>query len=291
MQLAGLIRLLEVREVRGAMDLDIQDITYHSHLVKEGDLFVAIKGEKRDGHHFIQESIARGARAVVVEELPVTVPDIPVVVVQDSHKALALVSAAFFGHPSREMTLVGITGTSGKTTTAYLIESIMKAAGNAVGVIGTINYRLNGEERPAPTTTPQSYDLQRLLREMVVAGIANAVMEVSSHALDQERVRGCHFDAAVFTNISPEHLDYHEDMDTYFAAKKRLFCEILPESEKAPWAIFNIDDPLVKDLSGALVSRRILTYGWSKGMYGYCRAIFLCKGHRPPLPYRPDRSP
>jgi len=280
MQLAVLIRSLEVREIRGAMDLDIRDITYHSHLVKEGDLFVAIKGEKRDGHHFIQESITRGARAVVVEELPVTVPDIPVVVVQDSRKALALISAAFFAHPSREMTLVGITGTSGKTTTSYLIESIMKAAGKAVGVIGTINYRLNGKERPAPTTTPQSYDLQRLLREMVAEGIPNAVMEVSSHALDQERVRGCHFDAAVFTNISPEHLDYHEDMDTYFAAKKRLFCEILPESEKAPWAIFNIDDPLVKDLPGELASHRILTYGLNQGDIRVLQSNLSLKGTR-----------
>jgi UDP-N-acetylmuramoyl-L-alanyl-D-glutamate--2,6-diaminopimelate ligase len=265
MQLAALIRSLEVEEVRGTMDLDIRDITYHSRLVKEGDLFVAIKGENVDGHDFIRESISRGARAVICEHLPPIVPDIPLVAVQDSHKALALVSAAFFNHPSREMTLVGITGTSGKTTTSYLIESIMKAAGKAVGVIGTINYRLNGKERPAQTTTPQSYDLQQLLREMVAAGIANAVMEVSSHALDQERVRGCHFDAAVFTNISPEHLDYHEDMDTYFAAKKRLFCEILPESEKGPWAIFNIDDPLVKNLAGELAARRVLTYGVNEG--------------------------
>ncbi|OGP95152.1 MAG: UDP-N-acetylmuramoyl-L-alanyl-D-glutamate--2,6-diaminopimelate ligase [Deltaproteobacteria bacterium RBG_16_54_18] len=280
MRLAVLIRSLEAREVRGTMDLDIRDITYHSHLVKEGDLFVAIKGEKRDGHHFIHESITRGARAVVVEELPVAVPDIPLVVVQDSRKALALISAAFFAHPSREMTLVGITGTSGKTTTSYLIESIMKAAGKTVGVIGTINYRLNGRERPAPTTTPQSYDLQQLLREMVTEGIANAVMEVSSHALDQERVRGCHFDAAVFTNISPEHLDYHEDMDTYFAAKKRLFCEILPESEKAPWAIFNIDDPLVKDLPGELASRRILTYGLDQGDVRVRQSNLSLKGTR-----------
>jgi UDP-N-acetylmuramoyl-L-alanyl-D-glutamate--2,6-diaminopimelate ligase len=265
MQLAALIRSLEVKEVRGAMDLDIRDITYNSRLVKEGDLFVALKGEKLDGHDFIRESISRGARAVICEQFPPIVADIPLIAVQDSHRALALVSAAFFNHPSREMTLVGITGTSGKTTTAYLIESIMKAAGKAVGVIGTINYRLNGKVRPAPTTTPQSYDLQQLLREMVSAGVANAVMEVSSHALDQERVRGCHFDAAVFTNISPEHLDYHEDMDTYFAAKKRLFCELLPESGKTPWAIFNIDDPLVKDLAGELAARRILTYGMKQG--------------------------
>jgi UDP-N-acetylmuramoyl-L-alanyl-D-glutamate--2,6-diaminopimelate ligase len=265
MQLATLISSLDVIESRGVMNLDIRDISYHSHLVKEGDLFVAITGVKHDGHHFIEESIAQGALAVVVEQIPPLSIDIPLIVVKDTRKALALISATFFSHPSRELTLVGITGTNGKTTTSYLIESIMNAAGKDVGVIGTINYRLRGEKRPALTTTPQSYDLQQLLREMVTAGISYAVMEVSSHALDQERVRGCHFDVGVFTNISPEHLDYHEDMDNYFAAKKRLFHEILPESDKAPWAIINCDDPLLKALPQGLSSLKVMSYGMDQG--------------------------
>jgi len=247
------------------MDLDMRDISYHSHRVQEGDLFVAIPGTKRDGHHFFEESMAKGARALIVEQAPPHTLDIPYVVVPDARKALARISAEFFAHPSRQTTLIAITGTNGKTTTSYLIESILKAAGKEVGVIGTVNYRLGGNERPAPTTTPQSYDLQQLLREMITEGATHVVMEVSSHALDQERVRGCHFDTGVFTNISPEHLDYHEDMDRYFAAKKRLFHEILPESEKDPWAVINLDDPLLRDLPRELPSLRMMTYGLDGG--------------------------
>jgi UDP-N-acetylmuramoyl-L-alanyl-D-glutamate--2,6-diaminopimelate ligase len=264
-QLARLIRSLDVMEARGTMDLDITDISYHSHRVKEGHLFVAIPGTKQDGHRFIEEVIARGARAVIAEQMSPRPGDITLIAVRDARRALAQVSAEFFAHPSREITLVGITGTNGKTTTSYLIESIIKAAGKEAGVIGTINYRMKGKEQPAPTTTPQSYDLQRLLREMVTAGIGYAVMEVSSHALDQERVRACHFDAGVFTNISPEHLDYHADMERYFAAKRRLFREFLPESEKDPWAILNLDDPLLRGLEKELPPARQLTYGLDQG--------------------------
>jgi UDP-N-acetylmuramoyl-L-alanyl-D-glutamate--2,6-diaminopimelate ligase len=264
-QLARLIRSLDVIETRGAMDLDITDISYHSQGVKEGHLFVAIPGTKQDGHRFLGEVAAKGARCAIVEQMPRGPVEIPLVVVKDARRALAQVAAAFFSHPSREITLVGITGTNGKTTTSYLIESIIKAAGKEAGVIGTINYRMKGKEQPAPTTTPQSYDVQRLLREMVTQGMTYAVMEVSSHALDQERVRACHFDAGVFTNISPEHLDYHEDMERYFAAKKRLFHEFLPESEKDPWAILNSDDPLLKGLEQELTSGRRMTYGLDQG--------------------------
>jgi UDP-N-acetylmuramoyl-L-alanyl-D-glutamate--2,6-diaminopimelate ligase len=247
------------------MDIEIRDISYHSHRTQEGDLFVAISGAKTDGHHFIAESIQRGARAIIVEQMPSQPLDVPVVSVADTRHALAQISAEFFSHPSREIQLVGITGTNGKTTTAYVIESIFKAAGRAVGVIGTVNYRLRGKERPAPTTTPQSYDLQRLLREMITDNVQYVVMEVSSHALDQERVRGCHFDAGVFTNLSPEHLDYHEDMDRYFAAKKRFFQEILIETEKDPWAIINLDDPLLRGLHKELPPLRAMTYGLDHG--------------------------
>jgi UDP-N-acetylmuramoyl-L-alanyl-D-glutamate--2,6-diaminopimelate ligase len=264
-QLAQLVRSLDVIELRNPMDLDITDIAYHSRQIKEGTLFVAIPGAKQDGHRFIDEGIARGARAVIAEQIPPHPVDIPLVVVKDARKSLARLSAEFFSHPSRELTLVGITGTNGKTTTSYLIESVLKAAGKTVGVIGTINYRLRGKEQPAPTTTPQSYDLQRLLREMVTEGVEHVVMEVSSHALDQERVRGCHFDVGVFTNISPEHLDYHEDMRKYFAAKKRFFHEILPESVKDPWAILNLDDPLVNGLHKELPPMRQMTYGLDQG--------------------------
>jgi UDP-N-acetylmuramoyl-L-alanyl-D-glutamate--2,6-diaminopimelate ligase len=264
-QLARLIRSLDVIEARGAMNLDITDISYHSRRVQEGHLFVAIPGTRQDGLLFLEEVVARGARAAIVEQLPPRPASGTLVVVKDARRALAQVSAEFFSHPSREITLVGITGTNGKTTTSYLIESIIKAAGKEAGVIGTVNYRMRGKEQPAPTTTPQSYDLQRLLREMVIQGLGYAVMEVSSHALDQERVRACHFDVGVFTNISPEHLDYHADMESYLAVKKRFFQEILPESAKHPWAIINLDDPLLHDLPQQLSPLRQMTYGLDQG--------------------------
>jgi UDP-N-acetylmuramoyl-L-alanyl-D-glutamate--2,6-diaminopimelate ligase len=264
-QLAKLIRSLDVIESKGTMDLNITDIAYHSNQVKGGELFVAIAGTKSDGHQFIKDSITKGAQAVIAEQIPPYPIDIPLVVVKDARKALAQVSAEFFSHPSREIALVGITGTNGKTTTSYLIESILKAAGKEVGVIGTVNYRIKRKEKPAPTTTPESYDLQQLLREMVTEGAQYVVMEVSSHALDQERVRACHFDVGVFTNISPEHLDYHEDMDRYFAAKKRLFLEILPEAQKSPWAIINLDEPMLRDFLIKINELQVMTYGLSRG--------------------------
>jgi UDP-N-acetylmuramoyl-L-alanyl-D-glutamate--2,6-diaminopimelate ligase len=264
-QLAKLIHSLDVIETKGTMDLNITDIAYHSNRVKGGELFVAIAGTKSDGHQFIKDSITKGARAVMVEQIPPCPIDIPLVVVKDARKALAQISAEFFSHPSREIALVGITGTNGKTTTSYLIESILKAAGKEVGVIGTVNYRVKRKEKLAPTTTPESYDLQQLLREMVTEGAQYVVMEVSSHALAQERVRACHFDVGVFTNISPEHLDYHEDMDRYFAAKKRLFLEILPEAQKFPWTIINFDDPVLRDFQSKLPHLQVMTYGLSHG--------------------------
>ncbi len=278
MQLTQLIRSLDVIEWRGEADPDIGDISYDSRRVKEGDLFVAIRGVRNDGHHFLDEVTKGGARAIVVERIPPHPPEVPLVVVADTKKALAQISAEFFSHPSREIKLVGITGTNGKTTTSYLIESILKRAGRNVGVIGTINYRLGEKDLPASTTTPQSYDLQRLLREMITSGAEYAVMEVSSHALDQGRVRGCHFDVGIFTNISPEHLDYHEDMERYFAAKKRFFQEILMESEKVPWAIINLDDPLLKGFQGELPPLRSMTYGLDRGDVSALRKAVSLEG-------------
>jgi murE/murF fusion protein len=165
-------------------------------------------------------------------------------------------AANFFNHPSKELQLVGVTGTNGKTTTAYLLESILKKAGARVGVLGTVSWRFNGREFPAPNTTPDSYEFQRMLREMVSSGVTHVVAEVSSHALDLKRVDEVHFDRAVFTNFSRDHLDYHHDMENYFQAKHRLFSEILPRSGKShpPWAIINGDDPW-----GARLLREITT--------------------------------
>jgi UDP-N-acetylmuramoyl-L-alanyl-D-glutamate--2,6-diaminopimelate ligase len=266
MLLAKLIRSLDVLEQRGKMDVEIGDISYHSKQIKKGDLFVAIKGAKSDGHQFIEEAISGGACAIMVEQSPPYPVDVTVVLVRDSRKALAQISAEFFGQPSQEIKMVGITGTNGKTTSSYLIESILQKAGRRVGTIGTINYRFEGKELPASTTTPQSYDLQRLLREMRARGAEYVVMEVSSHALDQERVKGCHFDVGVFTNLSPEHLDYHVDIEHYFKAKKRFFKEILTGAcNKDPWIVFNVDDPLLRDFKRELPPLRVMTYGLNNG--------------------------
>jgi UDP-N-acetylmuramoyl-L-alanyl-D-glutamate--2,6-diaminopimelate ligase len=265
MQLSNLLASLDHVHATGDPEVDISGVAYHSQAVKPGDLFVAIRGVRSDGHAFLREAVARGAQAVVVEEgLPGDVA-IPVVVVPDARKALADISSSFFGNPSRQMTLVGITGTNGKTTTSYLVESILKATGRMVGVVGTVNYRMADTQLPAATTTPQSYDLQRLLRAMVDTGVTHAVIEVSSHALHQERVRGCGFDVGIFTNVSPEHLDYHADMEEYFRAKCHLFHEILPRSGKNSIAVLNIDDPRLRSLLDALPSQQLLTYGLKRG--------------------------
>lgn len=244
MKLSELIRGIEGCTVHGGADVDITDLTPQASRVASGSCFVAIKGEKADGHEHVPEALARGAIAVVSER-PVGIgAGVANVVVPDSRRALALMSAPFFGDPSRTLTLVGVTGTNGKTTTTYLLEAILARAGRTPGVIGTVEYRFGGVARPAPHTTPESCDLQRLLAEMRERGVDACAMEVSSHALTQRRVTGCHFDAAVFTNLTPEHLDYHPDMEAYFEAKALLFEEVLAASGKrGAFAAINGDDP------------------------------------------------
>ena len=200
--------------------------------------------------------------------------------VPQARLALAHISAAFYDHPSRELTLVGITGTNGKTSTTYLLEAILSAAGYRVGVVGTVNYRVGESTWPAPVTTPESLDLQRLLREMRTRGVTHVFLEVSSHALDLRRVDGAVFAAAVFTNLSQDHLDYHRDLDDYFAAKSRLFLEILANGRPSRGlAVLNLDDPRGRELKDA---GRVpaLTYGLQSGK----------PGAAPELPLPPGRS-
>ncbi|NIQ38739.1 MAG: UDP-N-acetylmuramoyl-L-alanyl-D-glutamate--2,6-diaminopimelate ligase, partial [Proteobacteria bacterium] len=182
------------KKVIGNPDVEIQDIAYHSAKVNRGTLFVALYGMNVDGHNFTEEALDRGAAALVVTRHPGIDKSVPLVIVPDGRAALAQVSASFFGHPSRGMRLIGVTGTNGKTTTSYLIESIFKNGSLACGVIGTINYRFGGSVMPAPMTTPESYDIQRILREMLDSGITDVVIEVSSHGVDLKRVDSCHFD-------------------------------------------------------------------------------------------------
>src|SRR4030043_806320 len=186
---------------------EIEGIAYHSKLVQKGFLFAAIRGMEVDGHRFIGEAIERGAEAVVSEEEQ-GVSNRTTVLVPNSRQALAKISSNFYGDPSSRIRLIGITGTNGKTTTTYLLESIFKKAGYTAGVIGTINYRFAQKTTLAPNTTPESLDLQRILWEMLREGTSHVMMEVSSHGLDLDRVFGCQFDAVVFTNFTSEHLDY-----------------------------------------------------------------------------------
>jgi UDP-N-acetylmuramoyl-L-alanyl-D-glutamate--2,6-diaminopimelate ligase len=233
----------------GEGDVEIRAVTCRAQDVVPGGLFVAIKGFSADGHDFIGQAVEHGAAAVVCEHFRAAT--VPMVAVTNSRKALASISANFYGHPSRHLTVIGITGTNGKTTTSYLIESILQAAGLSSGVIGTINYRYNGRLFDNPITTPESIDLQRIMSEMRANGVTHVVMEVSSHALDLFRVHDCFFDVGVFTNFTQDHLDYHKEMAAYWACKRMLFTELLPASGvcKRPRAVFNGEDPKGRELA------------------------------------------
>jgi UDP-N-acetylmuramoyl-L-alanyl-D-glutamate--2,6-diaminopimelate ligase len=250
--------------IAGDENAAIPAIAYHSQDVVPGGIFVALKGAKTDGHRFLAGALDRGARVIVTEQELTPLPGVTVVKVPDARLALAHLSAAFYRHPSRELSLVGITGTNGKTTTTYLLESIINNAGRKAGVLGTVNYRVGERTWPAMVTTPESLDLQRLLREMRREGASHAFLEVSSHALDLRRVDCAAFAAGVFTNLSQDHLDYHGDLDHYFAAKSRLFLEILDNEGAGGAAVINLDDP-----RGAELVRRVsvptLTYGLNPG--------------------------
>jgi UDP-N-acetylmuramoyl-L-alanyl-D-glutamate--2,6-diaminopimelate ligase/murE/murF fusion protein len=229
-------------------DPEIHSIHYKAQEVNPGGLFVAIKGFNADGHDFINDALERGA-SVIVAQKAVDKPSI-IIEVANSRKALAAISHAFYGKPSEKLFIVAITGTNGKTTTAFLIESMLSEAGFNVGVIGTINYRYSGKIFTNPVTTPESLDLQRILADMLEDGITHVVMEVSSHAIDLSRIDHCGLDVAVFTNLSQDHLDYHKDMDTYWSCKKRLFTEHLVAGSKKnrALAVINGNDPKGREL-------------------------------------------
>ena len=221
------------------LDVPSTGVTHDSRRAAPGTVFVALRGLKADGATFAPQAVAAGAAAVVAEQPPPADAGVPWIVVKDARNALALLAAEFFGHPSRQMQVVGITGTNGKTTTSYLINAIFEAAGIPCGLMGTVTYRIGTRAFDATRTTPEAPELQDLMRQMVGAGCGACVMEVSSHALALRRADAIQFAAGVFTNLTRDHLDFHADMEDYFAAKRRLF-EMLPPD--APSAI-NVDDP------------------------------------------------
>ena len=250
MRLRELLHTPDVREAAGPLDREVQGLACDSRRVRAGSVFFALPGQRADGHAFIDDALKRGAAAVVVERPVPAPPEAACVRVEDARRAMAHAAAVFFGRPSRALVLAGVTGTNGKTTVTYLLEAIFAAAGAACGVIGTISQRYRGRQRPAPLTTPESIDIEELLAEMAGAGVGFVAMEVSSHALDLQRVHGLDFDAAVFTNLSRDHLDYHGDMESYFRSKARLFTDCLPASAKERrFAVINAEDPRGPELA------------------------------------------
>lgn len=267
MKLGRILNGTRIHESKGDSDLEISGLAYDSRKVKSGYVFVALRGTKQDGHDFVEEAVRNGAAAVVLESGRIVKgldKNICVIRVPDSRTALSNLAAEFYRHPYRDMTMIGITGTNGKTTTTYLLESILLAAGGRPGIIGTINDRLQEKSWKVDVTTPESLELMKRLREMADAGATHIVMEVSSHALDQGRVKGCPFQVAVFTNISRDHLDYHKSLEAYFEAKSRLFlglCEC--ETGLPAKAVINTDDPKGRILA-EITDAQVVTYGKGK---------------------------
>jgi UDP-N-acetylmuramoyl-L-alanyl-D-glutamate--2,6-diaminopimelate ligase len=249
----------------------ITGIEYDSRRVRPGTVFVAMKGGSTDGNRYVEKAIASGALGIITDSaqkfdhLLVFEPGLPVLEVEHGRRALAQASAAFFGHPERKMAATGITGTNGKTTTAFLTEALLNAAGRTTVLVGTIEYHLAGEVRPSVHTTPESRDLFELMAEGAARGATELVTEVSSHALDQGRVMGVNFDVAIFTNLTRDHLDYHSTMEKYFAAKRLLFDGTLYPAPRV--AVINAHDPHSEEL--AVASRKagaeVRTYGIGAG--------------------------
>lgn len=266
MQLLKLTEGLETQEVKGDIHIEIKGITHNSKNTGEDYLFVALKGAQRDGHYYLSEAISAGAKAAIVEENQELREGVTLIKVPDTRIALARVSDFFYQHPSRKLKVIGITGTNGKTTISYLLESILKAAGYQPGVIGTIDYRFGRHHQVALNTTPDSLDLQRIMRKMVDANISHLILEVSSHALEQHRVEDVNFDVTVFSNLTPEHLDYHGSIENYSKAKELLFTYYLNQSsKKTTYAVINHDDPLGKSLC-TITSAHLFRYGLREGV-------------------------
>lgn len=253
MQLRDLIRNVKLIAAVESPETEISGIAYDSRQVRNGHLFTAVRGTRTDGNRFVDQAVQRGAGAVLSENLRPTAFPRPWIRVEHDRRALAQTAANFYDHPSRELHLVGVTGTNGKTSTAYLLESILKTGGSRVGLISTIAYRTPEWSARAGLTTPESLDLQELFHRFRQNGCRHVVMEVSSHALDLNRVNASRFEVAVFTNLSPEHLDYHQSMGSYFRAKKQLFVDTGYGPPRV--SIVNVDDAWGQKLAGSIPGR------------------------------------
>src|SRR6202048_1472746 len=263
MQLKTLLASIPVREVIGPLDRAVESIAYDSRRVQRNGLFVALPGEKSDGHDFVDQAIEKGASVIVAEKNPAAAGRVTTVLVENTRPLLADLAATFYGFPVRKLKMAAVTGTNGKTTTTFLIKHICENAGLRCGLIGTVRYEIADRVLPAIRTTPESLDVQELLAQMVNAGCRAAAMEVSSHALAQERTRGLEWDVAVFTNLTQDHLDFHGTMENYFEAKAKLFTQLAEQNKKTkPAAVINIDDRYGARLVAKIdKSVRVITFG------------------------------
>ena len=275
MQLKTLLAAIPVRQIIGTLDRPVESIAYDSRRVQRNALFVAMRGEKVDGHKFIGQAVEKGASVIVADReekhLRATC-----VVVEDTRTSLADLSAIFYGHPAQRLKLAAVTGTNGKTTTSFLIKHVCEKAGLRCGLIGTVRYEIGERVLPAIRTTPESLDLQELLAQIVNAGCRATAMEVSSHALAQNRTRGLEWNVAVFTNLTQDHLDFHGTMESYFESKTKLFTQLgQQENKRKPAAVVNIDDRYGQQLLDKIdKSVAIVTYGMG------ARADFRASNYR-----------
>ena len=264
MKLREILKEVDIIKIEGSDGIEINEIKYNSKEVAENDIFVAIKGTYTDGSRFIEDAIQRGA-SCIIHDSENTYPDVTDIVVSNSRKALAQISDRFFHSPSKDLNIIGITGTNGKTTVSYLIKSIIEASGYKAGLLGTIAYNMEDESIEAPLTTPESLEIQRFLNKARNMNAGYVVMEVSSHALKQDRTCGLRFSAGVFTNISRDHLDYHLTMDDYINSKLKLFKQIDTENG---FAVINEDDPVSEKIR-SITNANCIGYSLSKqsGIY------------------------
>jgi UDP-N-acetylmuramoyl-L-alanyl-D-glutamate--2,6-diaminopimelate ligase len=263
MQLREIMGQIHTLRVEGPLDREVTGVTYDSRRLTPGMVFVAIPGHNVDGHQFISDAIDRGAAAIVCESNGFVSRRATKVKVSDTREALARLSAAFYQHPSTRLKVIGVTGTNGKTTVAFMIKHILELAGMPTGLIGTVRYEIGERVIPAQRTTPEALEIQQMMSQMVRAGCQACVMEVSSHSLDQKRVAEVEFDCAIFTNLTRDHLDYHGTMEAYYLAKKKLF-QRRPGSAKTGFSVINIDDAYGERLQHESNLEVQLTYGMNE---------------------------
>jgi UDP-N-acetylmuramoyl-L-alanyl-D-glutamate--2,6-diaminopimelate ligase len=255
--LDALIRALAPSEVTGARPVEVSDLAYDTRTVTPGAVFFCVRGQRRDGHELAWEALERGAVALVVERR--LEADVPQLIVPDTRAAMPVAADVFFGEPTKDLEIAGVTGTNGKTTTVFLLRSMLEAAGRRTGLVGTVEWIVGGEHRPAPFTTPEAIDLQGLFAEMRDAGDRSAAVEASSHGSALHRLDRVRFDALAFTNLTQDHLDLHGTMEEYFQAKRRLFSGALP-----PPAAVNVGDPWGRQLADELAQSHrapLVTFG------------------------------